>query len=383
MIKQRRIRSCGGRRARLFRLIAGTAILATTACAEVEFGSEVYKNFTRTDGPPAQPVISSSARPDAIDPSLHADPEAFHATGLALWDGERTLAGIWIAHSLAQVARRVRVTNNETGTRVDAAMFRRDPNLSGPRIIVSSEAAEHLGLSPGLGTQITIDGLAYSPADTAVATGPGTGTVTEPVSASADVQTNAVTAGPAAIEVSPVADLKPTSPATGQTTPKPVSAAAAPDADSGDGYAAAPIPDAASSDDTAGTGNTGSTQQEAEIVTTPEATAPAPVPLPRTRPVAPAPAPENKSATALEAPGDITDGRHFIQAGVFGEPENATRLVNKLRAAKLPAKEMPLILGERQFTRVVIGPYQTVAGRNAALDIVRRVGPADAALVRG
>jgi cell division septation protein DedD len=105
--------------------------------------------------------------------------------------------------------------------------------------------------------------------------------------------------------------------------------------------------------------------------------------LPQTKPVAPAPTPENKSAPALEAPGDITDGRRFIQAGVFGEPENAAKLVNKLREAKLPAKEMPLTLGERQFTRVVIGPYQTVAERNAALNIVRTVGPADATFVRG
>jgi hypothetical protein len=92
---------------------------------------------------------------------MRPDPGAFHATDIALWDGARTLPGIWISHPMAQTARRVRVTNGETGSQIDAAMFRRDPTLSGPRIVISSEAAEQLDLAPGHGTPITIEGLAY------------------------------------------------------------------------------------------------------------------------------------------------------------------------------------------------------------------------------
>jgi hypothetical protein len=159
MITQTAIRSCRRGRDRLFRIAIGAMMLSMPGCAEIELGAQAYKTYAQTNEPP--PVLPNTAREDSIDPSMRPDRGAFHATDLALWDGARTLAGIWIAHPMAQTARRVRLTNGETGARVDAAMFRRDPNLSGPRIVVSSEAAERLGLAPGHGTPITIEGLAY------------------------------------------------------------------------------------------------------------------------------------------------------------------------------------------------------------------------------
>ena len=88
-------------------------------------------------------------------------------------------------------------------------------------------------------------------------------------------------------------------------------------------------------------------------------------------------------ALAPDGAEGITDGRHFIQAGVFGQPEDAARLVEKLRAADLPVNELPLTLGERQLTRVLVGPYQTIAERDSALETVRKLGPADATPARG
>ncbi len=162
MITQTGNRSCRRGRDSLFRIAIGAMMLSMSGCAEIELGAEAYKTYVRAnEPPPAPPVSPSSARPDSIDPAMHPDPEAFHAADLALWDGARTLPGIWIAHPMAETARRVRLTNGETGARVDAAMFRRDPGLSGPRIIVSSEAAEWLGLMPGHATPVTIEGLAY------------------------------------------------------------------------------------------------------------------------------------------------------------------------------------------------------------------------------
>lgn len=281
MITQTGNRSCRRGRDSLFRIAIGAMILSMSGCAEIELGAEAYKTYAQANEPP--PVSPRPARQDSIDPSMHPDPSAFYAADLAQWDGARTLPGIWIAHPMAETARRVRLTNGETGAQVDAAMFRRDPNLSGPRIIVSSEAAERLGLMPGHATPVTIEGLAYR------------------------VDTEAVVAGAAAESV--------------------------------------PTP--------------------AEVLA--EATA--------AEPVASAPAPDGA--------GDITDGRHFIQAGVFGQPEIAARLVEKLRAADLPASELPLTLGERQLTRVLVGPYRTIAERDSALETVRKLGPADATPARG
>ena len=281
MITQTGNRSCRRGRDSLVRIAIGAMILSMSGCAEIELGAEAYKTYAQANEPP--PVSPSPARQDSIDPSMHPDPSAFHAADLAQWDGVRTLPGIWIAHPMAETARRVRLTNGETGAQVDAAMFRRDPNLSGPRIIVSSEAAERLGLMPGHATPVTIEGLAYR------------------------VDTEAVVAGAAAESV--------------------------------------PTP--------------------AEVLA--EAIAAEPV----------------ASVSAPDGAGDITDGRHFIQAGVFGQPENAARLVEKLRAADLPASELPLTLGERQLTRVLVGPYRTIAERDSALETVRKLSPADATPARG
>jgi hypothetical protein len=41
------------------------------------------------------------------------------------------------------------------------------------------------------------------------------------------------------------------------------------------------------------------------------------------------------------------------------------------------------MLGEKQFTRVLVGPYYNIAERNTALEIVRQVGASDAVLARG
>ena len=350
MITQTGNQSCRRGRNSLFRMTIGAMILSMTGCAEIEVSAEAYKTYARaTEQPPAKPVLRSSARQDSIEPSMHPDPEAFHATGFALWDGVRTLPGIWIAHPMAEIARRVRLTNGETGTQVDAAMFRRDPGLSGPRIIVSSETAERLGLTPGHATPITIEGLAYR-ADTEAAA-VVTSAAEEPVPApddvlAADVPAEEAAAEPVEPEVTPFAAANRAPPA-----------------------ALEPDPSAASVTNTAGTGGTDSTGQEAQPV------AGAPTPQPEVGPGNPLPVPE--------ASGDITDGRHFIQAGVFGLPANAARLTEQLRAAGLPANELPLTLDGRPFTRVLVGPYRTIAERDTALGTVRKLGSTDATPVRG
>jgi hypothetical protein len=369
MIMQTANRSCRRGRDSLFGMAIGAMALSMASCAEIEVGAEAYKSIAQANEQPAPPVLRSTARQDSIEPSLEPDPKAFYATDLALWDGARTLPGIWIAHPLAEVARRVRLTNGETGTRVDAAMFRRDPNLSGPRVIVSSEAAERLGLTPGHDTPITIEGLAYRADTEAAAVVASAVEAPVPVPAevlATDVPAEEIAAEPSEPDLTPAAALSPAAP----VTPEPTAAAAMP-------------PDAAADKETGpepalsttgvinagGTGGIESTWEKAQPV------AGAPAPQPVVGPAGPVPAPVTS--------GDITDGRHFIQAGIFGQPENAARLVERLRAADLPANELPLTLGERQLTRVLVGPYRTIAERNTALETVRKLGPADATPARG
>ena len=83
-------------------------------------------------------------------------PDLFEATGRAVWDGKRTLQGVWVAHPLAASARRVRIFNETNGTAVDGALFKRDAALNGASVLISSEAAELLGMTVGETTELRI-----------------------------------------------------------------------------------------------------------------------------------------------------------------------------------------------------------------------------------
>jgi cell division septation protein DedD len=341
----------------------GTICIAVSGCAEIELGAEIYKGIPRASGPPTvRPIAQSSAHGQSIDPALRSDPEAFFATGLALWNGSQTLQGVWVAHPSATIARRVRLTNKETGAQADAAMFRRDPNLSGPQIIVSSDAATLLGLTEGHGTQITIAGLAYRTEDEIAVESDNVADASA-ASDGLDIDlTNPRTIGVRATE----SDLP--------NGPEPSSAGTEP------GDPAATVATVATvareGETTSGAGSSNEDDSGEHAAPAPIASAPGSVLPPRKPKFTPT------GATPREAE-EILDGRYFVQAGVFSRTDNATRLVEILRAANLLANALPIMLGEKQFTRVLVGPYYNIAERNTALEIVRQIGAADAVLARG
>ena len=374
----------------LFAKAIGVVCMALSGCAEVELGAEIFKNIPRSGNVPvARPILQAATRPDSIEPSLRPDRRVFRATGLALWDGSQTLPGVWIAHPTTEIARRVRITNEETGTQVDAAMFRRDPNLSGPQLIVSSEAAELLALTPGHGTPITVEGLAYRvdlDAEIDVASVPG-----EPDPVAVEVVAiepiePEVIPDAAVDEVAPIAS----DPAPGIVveqapeavvvldpvpTPEPapeiapvLTSSEVPPVEVVAGNPTVPIvPDEVKNDVTVAT----ATESRQTTVVDARLAAIIPPSRPTVRSVPPAPSEPSE-------PSDIADGRRFIQAGVFSQPENATRLVATLRGADLPANQRSITLGERKLTLVLVGPFQTIAERTDALEVIRRIGPSDA-----
>jgi cell division protein FtsN len=81
--------------------------------------------------------------------------------------------------------------------------------------------------------------------------------------------------------------------------------------------------------------------------------------------------------------GAISDGLRYIQAGIFADPANATRLIGQLQAAGLSAKALIMQRGTRNLTRVLVGPFDSIEARDEALSTVRRIGPEDATPVRG
>ena len=99
------------------------------------------------------------AAPAAVDEGMVRAPEVFRASGIATWDGSRTVRGVWVAHPAATRSRRVRVVNPGTGVEVDAVLYRPERTGDGDVVTVSSEAAEALGLAAGEPTQLALFGL--------------------------------------------------------------------------------------------------------------------------------------------------------------------------------------------------------------------------------
>jgi rare lipoprotein A len=86
-------------------------------------------------------------------------PEVFEATDSALWDGRPSLGGIWVASAEVTNPERAVMFNPATGKSVTGALFKRERDNPGPRLQLSSDAAEALGILAGQPTEIRVTAL--------------------------------------------------------------------------------------------------------------------------------------------------------------------------------------------------------------------------------
>ncbi len=86
-------------------------------------------------------------------------PEVFQVTEAGLWDGRPSLGGIWVAYPEVSQPERVVITNTANNKSVTGALFRRERNLPGPAIQVSSAAAEQLEMLAGAPTKVSVVAL--------------------------------------------------------------------------------------------------------------------------------------------------------------------------------------------------------------------------------
>ena len=86
-------------------------------------------------------------------------PEVFQATDSALWDGRPSLGGIWVASPDVENPERVVMFNPATGKTVTGALFKRERENPGPKLQLSSDAAEALGILAGAPTEIRVTAL--------------------------------------------------------------------------------------------------------------------------------------------------------------------------------------------------------------------------------
>ncbi|WP_226778919.1 SPOR domain-containing protein [Oceaniglobus trochenteri] len=86
-------------------------------------------------------------------------PEVFQKTESGLWDGRPSLGGVWVAHPDVKDPERVIIRNEVNQKFVIGALFRRERDNPGPRLQVSSDAAEALGLLAGQPVKLNVTAL--------------------------------------------------------------------------------------------------------------------------------------------------------------------------------------------------------------------------------
>lgn len=86
-------------------------------------------------------------------------PDVFSATEAGLWDGRPSLGGVWVAHPDVTEPERVIIRNTENDKFVVGALFRRERDIPGPRLQISSDAAEALTMLAGAPAQLNVTAL--------------------------------------------------------------------------------------------------------------------------------------------------------------------------------------------------------------------------------
>lgn len=114
-------------------------------------------------------------------------PEVFEVREKALWDGRPSLGGVWVAHPDNKEPERVIIRNESNGKFVVGALFRRERDLPGPSLQLSSDAAAALGVQAGSPTVLRVTALRREqvPVDPPAKTEPEAAKTTEEVTATA------------------------------------------------------------------------------------------------------------------------------------------------------------------------------------------------------
>jgi cell division septation protein DedD len=141
----------GIRTARVALLISTAVILA--ACQQGQ------NPFARNpDRPAAEGAAATRTSVTLVDRDVEA-PDVFQTTDEALWDGRPSLGGVWVASPDAVDPERVILRNPANGKFVIGALFKREAFNPGPKLQISSDAAEALGLLAGQPGKISVTAL--------------------------------------------------------------------------------------------------------------------------------------------------------------------------------------------------------------------------------
>lgn len=101
---------------------------------------------------------STAAATRIVERDVEA-PQVFQVSEAGLWDGRPSLGGVWVAYPGIDDPERVIIRNPTNERFVIGALFRRERENPGPRLQVSSDAAEALGMLAGQPVTLQVTAL--------------------------------------------------------------------------------------------------------------------------------------------------------------------------------------------------------------------------------
>lgn len=134
-------------------LLGATAALA--ACEDGQ-GFDFLKKKDTAETDTAELVASADG--ETIEREVEA-PEVFQANEDGLWDGRPSLGGVWVAYPGVKDPERVVIRNLTNDKTVIGALFRRERDNPGPKLQLSSDAAQTLGMVAGQPTKMSVVAL--------------------------------------------------------------------------------------------------------------------------------------------------------------------------------------------------------------------------------
>ncbi len=308
------------------RLVSGMIIsaFALGACSETG-GLNLGDAFKSKDT--GEEVVARAAPNTASIERDVESPDVFYATEAALWDGRPSLGGIWISHPDVKEPERVLIRNKSNEKYVVGALFRHEREMPGPRLRMSSDAADALAMVAGSPTQVEVVALRKEEVP-----------VEEPVSDPVEAE---LIEEPAAVETASL---------------DPIAAAAA-------------AIDVSTAETTAPVEEITATPLEAAIDPIESAAA---VLADDTEVAA--------AAVAADEPKPAKKGirKPYLQVGIFSLEENAIRSADVLRGAGIVPTVREFERDDKTFWRVLAGPVQTTKDRRQLQSALKQQGYGDA-----
>ncbi|WP_323041843.1 SPOR domain-containing protein [Gemmobacter sp.] len=134
-------------------VLATGAVLTLAAC---EGGQPLFGK--KAEGEEAAAAAAPAGTTRLVERDVEA-PDVFNVAEQGLWDGRPSLGGVWVAYPTVKDPERVIIRNPVNGKFVIGALFRRERDMPGPKLQVSSDAAAALGLLAGQPGKLDVTAL--------------------------------------------------------------------------------------------------------------------------------------------------------------------------------------------------------------------------------